>query len=143
MKSVVELQNISTGEMSCHCDYTECTANVAPRAKINIQALRYLVGHPLKINRSCSCKAYNSDLGGADGSKHVPENCEYHHPDANEEGSDGFDIQVNPYLAGLILRYAPFLGFNGIGVKERDDDGRITMVHIDMRPVGETAVWGY
>nr|WP_272874881.1 D-Ala-D-Ala carboxypeptidase family metallohydrolase [Agrobacterium tumefaciens] len=96
---------------------------MVPRVVYMLDALRGLLGKPLRINSGYRTPEHNKAVGGASGSGHVT--------------GEAVDISTRGWTKAdrtdLIL-YARKLGFTGIGIAS-------TFIHIDMK--ARTASWHY
>jgi len=120
---------------------------VAPRRAVEmVYAVRIIMGIPIIINRSISCKQHNIDVGGSKLSIHLP----WYERDGFEEEC-GFDVVAESrkrhrFHEYRLINICQYVGFVGIG--HRDN----TFLHIDNRRVNGNivvpapingVVWGY
>lgn len=94
-----------------------------------LDALRGLLGRPIKISSSYRDPEHNAVVGGAEGSQHLSG----HAVDIvlPADGAYHYDI----------VRLAMNLEFTGIG--EKRQSGRAGMLHLDNRPLATRAKWTY
>lgn len=109
--------NFSPKEFACpHCgEYVHDTKFLD-----KLQALRFLVDKPFKINSGHRCKIHNERVGGAKASQHL---------------NIAADISLNGHDRHDMANLADSLGFTGIGY------GR-TFLHVDLRD-GPKKRWFY
>ena len=105
-------------EIECRCG---CGMRVETDLITSLEMLRLLTGEPLHITSGARCPTYNKKIGGASKSRHLI--------------GIAADMRTNSHShEHAILRHAPALGFNGIGVAEG-------WLHLDRRQ--KTARWTY
>jgi len=119
-------RNISRWEYTC----PDCgLADMHPLEIVALQRFRDLSGAPLRIGSGCRCEKHNAEVGGAPGSKHLPQ------PDAA-----GYCMAADVHIDGATLsemyhtalRIAVFRR-GGIGVYYDEEGVRL---HLDVRRDG-------
>ena len=120
---------------------------IAPRRAVEmVYAVRIIMGIPIIINRSISCKQHNIDVGGSRLSIHLP----WYERDGFEEEC-GFDVVAESrkrhrFHEWRLIQVCQFVGFTGIGLRDN------TFLHIDNRHQEYSGVvyghlngvvWGY
>jgi zinc D-Ala-D-Ala carboxypeptidase len=114
------LPNFKLDDFRCHCE--DCAhdpdrPSCLPEVMGAVQAVRDLMGKPLRLTRGVSCKKHNQAVGGAPDSRHLPE-----HRDAVDlacaDSQEAFEI-----VAAVICQHF----FTTIRVYPHH-------VHVDARP---------
>lgn len=106
-------------EFACH----HCGKIIDPPPSLlaSLEALRAMLGRPIRIVSGTRCAAHNRAVGGARHSRHLL--------------GDAADLE--PGL-GVTVHQAQQCGFHGIGYRSRDR----RVVHVDMRPTPAVFVDG-
>jgi len=109
--------NFTPSELACpHCGQYVHNKQFLDK----LQALRFLVGKPFKVNSGHRCKIHNEKVGGAKASQHL---------------DLAADISLEGHDRHILSNLADSLGFTGIGYGK-------TFIHLDMRK-GPVARWFY
>jgi hypothetical protein len=139
-------------EFRCHCG--ACGEPlVSPELVENLESWRALLNadlapgekeHVLKITSGCRCTTWNKQQGGKAGSQHL------YNPHVGLMGRAADVYSPTRSLREVYLAAIHIPGFKGIGLAppvEADSakgrKGRAGYVHVDVRPSGTVARWGY
>lgn len=115
-------KNFKWAELECKCGCG--TAYISASALDKLQALRDLLGKPLRLNSAARCVDHNRAEGGKDNSFHIS---------SDDQQSCAFDIDLEGHDKRALIAAAERVGFLGIGVNYA------TFVHVDDR--GYYARW--
>jgi len=65
---VAKIENFTENELKCKCGCGRL--NIDNEYLVRLQAFRYILGRPIKINSACRCVKHNKNSGGVETSCH-------------------------------------------------------------------------
>ncbi len=128
-------KNFSAEEFMCDCG--ECIYSSADEARMflstdlimRLQSVRTVYGKSISINSGIRCPSHNGDIGGSDGSSHVPENC--------DGKCTAADIKCDNSVDRFRLLEILMSDFSRIGIHKN-------FIHVDVDKSKEQGVmWAY